>query len=132
MKPIPCWRTNAAGDLKFAAIIEQEPAEVATTLTLAGEDEACDVRVNLATLALVESSRTPEQVEAFEIPAIQLVETFRPLVEEEDAGKADGVLTKVGAGAGIGAALLTAITWEFAAGAAAASSTFSVPLWPAS
>ena len=71
-------------------------------------------------------------MEAFEIPAIQLVETFRPLVEEEDAGKADGVLTKVACvGAGIGAALLTAITWEFAAGAAAASSTFSVPLWPA-
>ena len=57
-----------------------------------------------------------------------MIDTFDPLLQSGD-GKSDGYLTKAACvGAGIGAAVLTAIVWQFAAGAATVGgSVLTVP-----
>ena len=108
---------NAAGNRKFGAIMETAPDSAVTNVQIIGET-SCEAQLNLATLELVETTCTAAQINALEIPAIQLVDTFTPLLTD-DAGKSDGYFTRAACvGAGIGAAVLTAMVWQFAAGAA--------------
>ena len=97
---------NAAGNRKFGAIMETAPDSAVTNVQIIGET-SCEAQLNLATLELVETTCTAAQINALEIPAIQLVDTFTPLLTD-DAGKSDGYFTRAACvGAGIGAAVLT-------------------------
>ena len=74
---------NASGTRKFGAIMDTAPGTAITTIQLIGES-SCDAQMNLATMNLIETTCTPEQIRALEIPAIQLIDTFDPLLQSGD------------------------------------------------
>ncbi len=118
---------NDLGERKFAAIMPIETQATEARVELIGANR-CEIQVNLATMALANTTCDESALKGFEVPAIQLLSTLAPTFDEEQIAsmKADGLFTKIACvGAGIGATLISAIVWQFASGVAAAGASVS-------
>jgi hypothetical protein len=117
---------NALGERTFGAVMEGEPQSPELSLQLIGET-TCEAQLNLATMTLINTTCSAEQLKALEVPATQLIGTLSPLFESAD--KADGLFTKIACvGAGIGATVVALIVWQFASAVAVASASVSTTL----
>jgi hypothetical protein len=116
---------NQLGERSFAAVIPVAPEGEQMTVHISGESR-CELLVETASLALISTSCSEADLKALEIPTIQLVSTLTPSLEMGGEMKGDGLLTKIACvGAGIGAALISAIVWQFASSVAIAGASVS-------
>ena len=94
---------NLDGKLTFAAILEKNPESEETKIELAGEQN-CSFTINLISMEVRQSTCSAEAIAALEIPTVQLLGTFDPLLADD---KSDRLLTRIACvGAGIGASVL--------------------------
>ena len=125
---------NVDQERVFGAIMDREPQREELKISVLG-DTSCQLTANLETMALVRSTCTELEIERLGMAAEQLLGTLDPLLSEAEAGKADGLFSKIACvGAGVGASILSLIVWHFVSGVAIAGASVSttVPILTAS
>lgn len=119
---------NALGERSFAAVLPSAPEGEQMTVRLSGKSR-CELTIETASLALVNTTCSEADLKALEIPTFQLVSTLTPALEMEAEMKGDGWLTKIACvGAGVTSAIISAVVWQFTSSVAIAAAGVSTTL----